>query len=103
MLSEFRWLLVFNPSLSREGPVSERNYFFSVSFTMKTFEEIRTEVLELDDESQRRIRDEIDRNLRSVNAGIREAKRRAEAVARGEMKTVDGPGSLAAIRKLITH
>ncbi|MFI5264551.1 MAG: hypothetical protein ACHQM6_08560 [Candidatus Kapaibacterium sp.] len=70
---------------------------------MKSFEEIRTEVMELDDERQRRIRDEIDRNLRSDEAGIREAKRRSEAVSRGEMKTVDGPESLAGIRKLITR
>ena len=69
----------------------------------KTFEEIRTEVLELDSESQRRLRDEIDRNLESDHAGYREAKRRSEAVSRGEMKTVDGPEALARVKKLISR
>jgi hypothetical protein len=67
----------------------------------KSFEEIRTEVLELDSESQRRLRDEIDRNLESDQVGFREAKRRSEAVDKGEMKTVDGPDALARVRKLI--
>jgi hypothetical protein len=69
----------------------------------KTFEEIRTEVLELDSESQRRLRDEIDRNLESDRAGFGEAKRRSEAVSRGEMKTVDGPDALARVKKLISR
>jgi hypothetical protein len=70
---------------------------------LKTFEEIRTEVLELDSESQRRLRDDIDRNLASDDAGFREAKRRSEAVNRGEMKTVDGPEALARVKKLISR
>jgi hypothetical protein len=69
----------------------------------KSFDEIRTEVLELDPESQRLLRDEIDRNLESDRAGFREAKRRSEAVSRGEMKTVDGPEALAKVRKLISR
>ena len=69
----------------------------------KTFEEIRTEVLELDSESQRRLRDEIDRNLESDRTGFGEAKRRSEAVNRGEMKTVDGPDALARVKKLISR
>ena len=74
------------------------------SFIMlKTFEEIRTEVLELDSASQLRLRDDINRNLESEHAGYPEAKRRSEAVSRGEMKTVDGPDALARVKKLISR
>lgn len=69
----------------------------------KSFEEIRTEVLELDPESQRRLRDEIDHNLESGNAGLRNATLRSEAVTRGEMNTVDGPEALARVRTLISR
>jgi hypothetical protein len=67
----------------------------------RSFEEIRTDVLELDPESQRRLRNEIDRNLE--NANFREAKRRQEAVEQGEMKSVDGPEALARVRKMISR
>ena len=69
----------------------------------RSFEEIRTQVLELDSESQRRLRDEIDRKLESHHAGFREAKRRSEAVDCGNMNTVDGPDALRRVRKLITR
>ncbi len=83
---------------------TERNFCFSVSFYMnKSFDEIRTEVLELDPESQRQLRDEIDRNLNSDQAGFHEAKRRKDAVDRGEMKTVDGREALSRVKKLISR
>ena len=83
---------------------AERNSYFAVSFIMhKSFDEIRKEVLELDPESQRQLRDEIDRNLNSDQAGFREAKLRKEAVDRGEMKTVDGPEALTRVRKLVSR
>jgi hypothetical protein len=69
----------------------------------KTFEEIRIEVLALDSDSQRRLRDEIDRNLESDRAGFSEAKRRSEAVSLGQMKTTDGPEALSRVRKLISR
>jgi hypothetical protein len=69
----------------------------------KSFEEIRTEVMELDPESQRQLRDEIDRNLDCDSSNFHEAKRRSEAVSRGEMKTVDGPEALARIKKLVSR
>jgi hypothetical protein len=71
------------------------------SFMDRSFEDIRAEVLEMDRESQERLIEEIEQNLAGSNEPIAEAKRRAEAVDRGEMKTVDGPEALARVRKLI--
>ena len=69
----------------------------------RSFEELRSEVLELGRAEQEKLRDEIDRNLGVDHSAYLEAKRRADAVDRGEMKTVDGPEALARIRKLVTR
>ena len=69
----------------------------------KSFDDIRADVLEMDPESQRRLRDEIDRNLDSDRTGYEEAKRRSAAVTRGEMKTVDGPEAIERIKKLVSR
>jgi hypothetical protein len=69
----------------------------------RSYEELRSEVLGLQPDEQRKLRDDIDRNLDVDHAGYLEAKRRANAVDRGEMKTVDGPEALARVRKLITR
>jgi hypothetical protein len=71
-------------------------------FMDRTYEELRSEVLELGRDEQEKLRDEIDRNLVDRTA-YAEAKRRADAVDRGEMQTVDGPEALARVRNLITH
>jgi hypothetical protein len=89
---------ILTPSLRNEIAFSLLQTYMD-----RSFEEIRSEVLELDSESQRRLRDEIDRNLESDHTGFHEAKRRSEAVDRGEMKTVDGPEALNRVRKSIAR
>jgi hypothetical protein len=69
----------------------------------RTFEELRSEVFELDHESQRKLRDELEERLSSDEAGFHEAMRRSKAVERGEMRTVDGPEALERVRKLVTR
>ena len=73
----------------------------------RDFAEIRSEVLSLDRESQRALADEIEAHLADSpsadSVAFLEAKRRVEAVERGEMKTVDGPEALARVRKLVQH
>ena len=69
----------------------------------RSYEELRSEVLGLDLSEQQKLRDEIDRNLGVDHTAYVEAKRRADAVDRGGMKTVDGPEALARVRKLVTR
>jgi len=70
----------------------------------RNYEELRTEVMELDRVSQRKLANEIEEQLShsdDLEDGFLEAKRRLDAVERGEMQTVDGPEALARVRKLI--
>ena len=73
----------------------------------RNFDELRTEVFSLDDDTQRALVEEIEAKLAQTlnvdQCGFREAKRRMDAVERGEMKTVDGPEALARVRQLARH
>jgi hypothetical protein len=69
----------------------------------RNVDELIVDALLLDMPSQRRLADAIENNLShsSQEPGFREAKRRNEAVERGEMKLVDGPEALARVRALV--
>jgi hypothetical protein len=66
---------------------------------VRSFEEIRAEVLGLDEQSQLRLAHEIEARIEDPN--FIEAKRRSDAVARHEMKTVDGPEALQRVQNLV--
>jgi hypothetical protein len=69
----------------------------------RCFEEIKQEALALDAESQRALADALESELasRGDESGFREAKRRLDAIERGEMKTVDMHEAMARVRQLI--
>jgi hypothetical protein len=70
----------------------------------RTFEQIRTEVLELDPESQRQLIDEVEVKLGPYvpnDADFEEAYERLQAFDRGEMSAISAEESMAAVRKLI--
>jgi len=69
----------------------------------RNVDELIEDALSLDQESQRRLADAIEDNLsrNDLDAGFREAKKRNDAVERGEMKLVDGPEALARVRALV--
>ena len=70
----------------------------------RSFEQIRTEVLELDPESQRQLIDEVEVKLghyEPKDADFEEAYQRLQAFDRGEMNALSAEESMAAVRKLI--
>jgi hypothetical protein len=70
----------------------------------RSFEQIRTEVLELDPESQRQLIDEVEVQLGPYepnNVDFEEAHERLQAFDRGEMSAITAEESMAAVRKLI--
>ncbi len=72
----------------------------------RTFEELRSEVLELDPENQRRLVEEVEERLAAVEphqADFDEAYQRLEAYRRGEMKSVSAEESIARSRRIIEN
>ena len=70
----------------------------------RSFEQIRTEVLELDRESQRQLVDEVEERLGPFepdNADFEEAFERLQAYDHGEMTAINAEESMASVRKLI--
>jgi hypothetical protein len=70
----------------------------------RSFEQIRTEVLELDPESQRQLIDEVEGKLGPYEpnaADFEEAYERLQAFDRGEMSAISAEESMEAVRKLI--
>ncbi len=69
----------------------------------RSFEQIRTEVLELDRESQGKLVEEIEQQWTSDidEEAYAEAARRMEAYRRGESTTVSAEESIAHARKVI--
>ena len=70
----------------------------------RSFEQIRTEVLELDPESQRQLIDEVEVQLGPYApnaADFEEAYERLQAFDRGEMSAISAEESMEAVRKLI--
>jgi hypothetical protein len=68
----------------------------------RSFEQVRTEVLELDDESQRRLVEEIEHRLAENDESIyAEAYRRLEAHRRGEGATMSAEESFVRGRAMI--
>jgi len=72
----------------------------------RTFEKIREEVLQLDQDSQRRLADEIEENLTENQDEVDEAwrleiKRRLDEYRRGEGSRVTAEESIANARRLI--
>ncbi len=69
----------------------------------RTFEEIRSEVLELDRESQGKLVEEIEQQWTSDidEEAFAEAARRMEAYRRGEGTTVSAEESISRVRRMI--
>ncbi len=68
----------------------------------RSFEQVRTEVLEMDPESQRRLADEIEHRLAENDESVyAEAYRRLQAHRRGEGTTMSAEESLARGRAMI--
>ncbi len=91
----------------REWGNKNHKGFSQVFFVMdRSFEQIRTEVLELDHESQRRLVDEVEEKLAEFephHADFEEAYQRLEAYRRGEMKSVSAEESIARSRRIIEN
>ena len=90
-----------------EHPAEEQNSTFGVpSFMDRSFEQIRTEVLELDCDSQRQLIDEVEGGLGPFepnDADFEEAFERLQAYDRGEMTAISAEESIAAVRKIIAN
>jgi hypothetical protein len=74
----------------------------------RSFEQIRTEVLELDRDSQRRLADEVERRLSETEMSFEdewsiEIKRRLDEYDRGEGGSVSAEESIANARKQIEN
>ena len=68
----------------------------------RTYEQVRTEVLELSRSDQRTLADEIEHNLSGRNADVyAEAYRRLQAHRRGEGSTISPEESIAKGRAMI--
>ncbi|MFI5201394.1 MAG: hypothetical protein ACHQNE_03310 [Candidatus Kapaibacterium sp.] len=70
----------------------------------KSFEQIRSEVLELDRESQRRLVDEVEEKLGPYepnDADFEEAYERLQAYDRGKMTAISAEESIDSVRKII--
>ena len=69
----------------------------------RTYEDLRTEVLELDRESQGRLVEEIEEQWYAEidDEAFVEARRRLDAYHRGEMGSVSGEEAIARVRKMI--
>jgi broad-specificity NMP kinase len=69
----------------------------------RNYEELRTEVLELDRESQGKLVEEIEEQWTAEidNEAFEEAARRMEAYRRGEVTTVSAEESTARVRRII--
>jgi hypothetical protein len=70
----------------------------------KSFEQIRTEVLEMDHDSQRLLIDEVEVRLGPFepnDTDFEEAFERLQAYDRGEMTAISAEESIAEIRKII--
>ncbi len=70
----------------------------------RSFEQIRTEVLELDTESQRRLVDEVEQKLGPYepnNTDFEGAYERLQAFDRGEMSSISAEESVADVYQLI--
>jgi hypothetical protein len=83
----------------------ERKGKYAVSsFMDRSFEQIRSEVLELDRESQRRLVDEVEERLgpyEPKDDDFEEAYERLQAYDRGKMSAISAEESIAEARKLI--
>ena len=90
-----------------EHTVGEQNSAFGVSIFMdRSFEQIRTEVLELDHDSQRRLVEAVEDKLSETETEFdeewkREIKRRLDEHRRGEGSYVTAEESIANARKYI--
>ena len=72
-------------------------------FMDRTYEDLRTEVFELDRESQRKLVEEIEEQWTADidDEAFAEAARRMEAYRRGEATTVSAEESLGRVRRII--